>query len=76
MHAREFSFGPNEATVAAGVDVAVTLDNKGSIPHNWVILEEGVSVRSESDFNGAAVAGAVAAIDAGATGGARGRALR
>lgn len=48
--ATEYEFDPDEWTVPAGEEVSITLDNQGEIIHEWVVLEEGVSIDSSGDF--------------------------
>lgn len=45
----EFEFRPSDAIVTAGSDVLVTLNNIGSIRHEWVVLQEGVRLEDEAD---------------------------
>ena len=45
----EFAFEPVNATVSAGQQVEVTVNNKGSIRHEWVVLQEGVRLEDEAD---------------------------
>ncbi len=49
--ASEFAFDPSSVAVAAGQDVTVTLNNSGSIEHEWVILTAGTSISSEAEFD-------------------------
>ncbi len=49
--ANEFAFDPSNVAVAAGQDVTVTLNNSGSIEHEWVILRAGTSISSEAEFD-------------------------
>ena len=49
--ANEFAFDPSSVAVAAGQDVTVTLNNSGSIEHEWVILTAGTSISSEAEFD-------------------------
>ncbi len=61
IEASEFVFDPTEVTVAADTDVAVTLDNVGSVQHNWTVLEAGTTISAESDYDEAL---AVTTVDA------------
>ena len=45
----EFAFDPVNATVVAGQQVEVTVNNVGSIRHEWVVLQEGVRLEDEAD---------------------------
>jgi uncharacterized cupredoxin-like copper-binding protein len=67
VESMEFNFAPNEISVAADTDVTVTLDNTGSIPHNWTVMAAGVTLGSEADFDAADVAVATADVDGGAS---------
>ena len=44
VDASEFEFGDEVLEVAAGSDVIVELRNKGSLEHNWTLLDAGVAV--------------------------------
>jgi uncharacterized cupredoxin-like copper-binding protein len=46
----EFMFTPTEWTVAAGEEITVNLENTGSVEHEFVILQPGVTVESEADL--------------------------
>lgn len=46
----DFQFSPTEWTVAAGEEIAVELTNDGSVEHEWVILQSGVNISSESEL--------------------------
>jgi uncharacterized cupredoxin-like copper-binding protein len=46
----EFMFTPQEWTVAAGEEITVNLENTGSVEHEFVILQPGVTVESEADL--------------------------
>jgi uncharacterized cupredoxin-like copper-binding protein len=46
----DFMFSPIEWTVAAGEEVTVELENTGSVLHEFVILQSGVDISSESDL--------------------------
>lgn len=39
----DFSFEPKEITVPAGKEVSVTLTNKGSVEHDWVVMAKPVT---------------------------------
>jgi uncharacterized cupredoxin-like copper-binding protein len=47
--ATEFAFDPPDATVAAGAEVPVTLQNEGGAAHNWTVLSEEIA--AEGDFS-------------------------
>lgn len=46
----DFQFSPTEWTVAAGEEITVELTNDGSVEHEWVILQSGVNISSESEL--------------------------
>lgn len=46
----EFEFEPTEWTIAADEEITVDLENNGSIDHEWVILQPGVTIESEADL--------------------------
>ncbi|MGB7859232.1 MAG: cupredoxin domain-containing protein [Acidimicrobiia bacterium] len=46
----DFKFTPTEWTVAAGEEITVELTNNGSVDHEWVILQPGVTIASEADL--------------------------
>jgi uncharacterized cupredoxin-like copper-binding protein len=46
----DFAFTPTEWTVAAGEEITVELTNDGSVEHEWVILQSGVNISSESEL--------------------------
>ena len=46
----EFHFAPTEWTVPAGEEVTIELRNEGTIEHEWVILQEGVTITAETDL--------------------------
>lgn len=47
---KEFGFAPNTWTVAAGEEISVDLSNAGTLEHEWVILQDGVTISSEDDL--------------------------
>ncbi len=49
--ANEFAFDPSSVAVAAGQDVTITLNNSGTIAHEWAILSAGTSISSEAEFD-------------------------
>ena len=50
VDASEFEFGDEVLEVAAGSDVIVELHNKGSLEHNWTLLDAGVAATTASDI--------------------------
>ncbi len=49
--ASEFAFDPADATIAADADVSVTLDNVGSVEHNWTVLQAGTTIDDETQYD-------------------------
>ena len=47
---KEFQFAPNTWTVPAGEQVSITITNDGTVTHEWVLLQEGVTIASEADL--------------------------
>lgn len=47
---KEFGFAPDTWTVAAGEEISVDLSNAGTLEHEWVILQDGVTISSEDDL--------------------------
>jgi uncharacterized cupredoxin-like copper-binding protein len=46
----DFKFTPNSWTVPAGEEISITITNEGSVLHEWVLLQEGVTIESEDDL--------------------------
>lgn len=46
----DFHFTPVEWTVPAGEEITIELTNDGSVGHEWVILQQGVTIAEESDL--------------------------
>jgi uncharacterized cupredoxin-like copper-binding protein len=46
----EFEFTPTSWSVAANEEITVNLNNTGSVEHEWVILQPGVTIESEADL--------------------------
>jgi uncharacterized cupredoxin-like copper-binding protein len=46
----DFAFSPVEWTVPAGEEITIELTNDGSVEHEWVILQSGVTISSESEL--------------------------
>ncbi len=51
VEAAEFTFKPDTWRVAADENVTITLDNAGTLEHNWVILTEGTKISSEAEIS-------------------------
>jgi uncharacterized cupredoxin-like copper-binding protein len=46
----DFAFTPESWTAPAGEDVTIKLTNDGSVAHEFVILQPGVTISSEADL--------------------------
>jgi uncharacterized cupredoxin-like copper-binding protein len=46
----EFDFTPTSWSVAANEEVTINLTNSGSVEHEWVILQSGVTIESEAEL--------------------------
>ena len=46
----EFHFTPVEWTVPAGEEVTIELTNDGTVVHEWVILQQGVTITAEAEL--------------------------
>jgi uncharacterized cupredoxin-like copper-binding protein len=49
--ADEFAFQPDTWRAAASQDVTVTINNRGAIEHNWVILTMGTDISKAAEFS-------------------------
>jgi len=47
---REFQFTPSTWTVPAGEQITIAVTNQGTVTHEWVLLQEGVTITSEDDL--------------------------
>lgn len=47
---KEFAFDPTTWEVAAGETITINLQNDGSVEHEWVLLQPGVTIDSEADL--------------------------
>lgn len=47
---QEFHFTPTEWVVQAGEEITIELTNDGSIEHEWVILQQGVTITAETEL--------------------------
>ena len=65
--ATEFAFDPSNVTVAAAQAVTITLNNLGSIEHEWTILKAGTNISSETEFDESQVLFKVPSVAAGAS---------
>ncbi len=46
----EFEFDPTEASAPSGAEVSVTVENTGSIEHNWILVRAGEEIASEDEI--------------------------
>lgn len=46
----EFQFEPIDWTVQAGEEVTIELENEGEVEHEWVILQQGVTIAAETEL--------------------------
>jgi uncharacterized cupredoxin-like copper-binding protein len=46
----EFQFSPNEWTIPAGEEISIEITNDGSVLHEWVLMQPGVSIEAETDL--------------------------
>lgn len=46
----EFEFSPVEWTVPEGEEITIELVNNGTLEHEWVILQAGVTISDESEL--------------------------
>lgn len=46
----EFQFSPVEWTVSEGEEITIELVNNGTLDHEWVILQPGVTISNESEL--------------------------
>lgn len=46
----EYEFTPDTWTVSAGEQVTITITNEGTLKHEWVLMQEGVNITSETDL--------------------------
>ena len=46
----DFQFAPNAWTVPAGEEISIVITNDGSVLHEWVLMQPGVTIESEADL--------------------------
>lgn len=46
----EFAFDPDTVSVAAGAEITVTVENQGTVEHDWVVLNQGREIAAEADL--------------------------
>jgi uncharacterized cupredoxin-like copper-binding protein len=46
----EFQFSPDSWTVPAGEEITIEITNEGTVLHEWVLMQPGVSIESEADL--------------------------
>ena len=47
LEAAEMHFAPTEVTIPANTDVTIRINNVGVLPHNFSVIDQGVSVDFE-----------------------------
>ena len=47
---KEFQFTPSTWTVPAGEQISIAITNEGTVTHEWVLLQEGVTITSEAEL--------------------------
>lgn len=50
VSATEFAFSPVDVIAPVGEEISVTMDNAGSVEHEWVVLRSGIRIADESEF--------------------------
>lgn len=65
--ASEFKFAPSTWSVDANTDIAVTFTNDGAVDHEWAVLNEGVTITSESEFSEDKILSEIEAVPPGAS---------
>ena len=63
--ASEFKFEPDSWTVPAGQEFTIAFDNRGSVEHEWAVINRGQDIESEAEFTEDKVLFEVEAIPAG-----------
>lgn len=46
----EFEFDPATVSVATGAEITVTVENQGTVEHDWVVLDQGREIAAEADL--------------------------
>lgn len=46
----DFQFSPDSWTVPAGEEISIAITNEGSVLHEWVLMQPGVSIENETDL--------------------------
>ena len=46
----EFQFSPSSWTIPTGESISIDITNDGTVLHEWVLLQPGVTVESEADL--------------------------
>ncbi|MBA2337862.1 MAG: cupredoxin domain-containing protein [Acidimicrobiia bacterium] len=46
----EFAFDPATVSVATGAEITVTVENQGTVEHDWVVLDQGREIAAEADL--------------------------
>ena len=46
----EFQFSPDSWSIPAGEEISIDITNEGTVLHEWVLMQPGVSIESEADL--------------------------
>ena len=46
----DFEFSPNSWTIPAGEQISIVITNDGSVLHEWVLMQPGVTIETEADL--------------------------
>jgi uncharacterized cupredoxin-like copper-binding protein len=46
----EFQFSPDSWSIPAGEEISIDITNDGTVLHEWVLMQPGVSIESEADL--------------------------
>ncbi len=46
----DFAYDPDLIAVPAGEEITITLNNVGSVDHNWVVVTNGIQIEAESEI--------------------------
>ncbi|MDQ3783249.1 MAG: plastocyanin/azurin family copper-binding protein [Actinomycetota bacterium] len=46
----DFAFDPSTVSVATGPEITVTVENQGTVEHDWVVLDQGREISAETDL--------------------------
>lgn len=48
--ASEFQFSPATWTIPSGEEISIDITNDGTVLHEWVLMQPGVTIESEADL--------------------------